>query len=445
MASVISENLRIYNAEQFRQSIIETGPTNVYLTIGKIDAWANEASPPQANSSISASNDIWKNMEAAKLIVGSDVRHGIVRYDWSANTVYPAYDHCTCSLILFQPNTPFYVLTTDWNIYKCLYNNNGANSIVMPTQTITDSAVQEQDGYIWKYMYTLTNEEKLRFVTATHIPVRTLTVNNNSLQWQVQENATPGSLDVIQVTNGGSGYMNENTITVTITGDGVGASAKAAVNTQSNTVSSIAMISKGHNYTYADIVITDTAFAGGIGAGARAIISPQGGHGSDPLHELGGAFLIINPRLNSTESGKISINNQYREIALIQDPIESATGNIAANTVYSQTLRLVTSAGAIDFVDDEIVYQGASLASATFTGLVTRWDSANNYLELTTTEGNITSDILSGITSGASRYVESVTNKELNLYSGNLLYIDYIPPIQRAADQTEDFKFVLQF
>lgn len=441
MSSVFSENLKIYNAEQFRTSVSDPSQPNIYLTIGRVAPWDNDLEPPQANSSVSSFNDVWHQMIAAKLITGGDVRHGIRRINWEENTVYDQYDHRTGSIL--YDSSQFYVLTTDWNIYKCLSNAMGSISTVMPTQTITDSAVEEQDGYIWKYMYTLTTEERIRFMTDDHIPVRTLSVDNNTLQWHVQNEAISGSIDIIRVDDIGSGYTNANSITVTITGDGTGATARAKINSTSNTVSAITLINRGAGYTAATVSISDTGT--GTGANASIVVPPPGGHGSDALRELGGSYLILNPRIKSTEGGKISINNEYRQIAIIQSPIVVGTGNAASNTVYSQVLRFTVSPGAISFNEDEYVYQGESLATADFKGLVVDFDTSNNILQLTDTFGDVTSTILLGANSGAARFVESITEKELRLYSGSLLYIDQIVPIERAADQTEDYKIVLKF
>lgn len=443
MASVFSENLRIYNAEQFKQSVSDLGPTNIYLTVGKVSPWANDLAPQQANSSVGTFNDVWQNMLVAKLITGGDVRHGIRRINWQPNQTYDAYHHCTCSLLLYNDSTRFFVLTPDWNVYKCLANNNGGLSTVMPTQTITDGFVEEQDGYIWKYMYTLTAEERIRFMTDSYIPVRTLSVDNNTLQWQVQDSAIPGSIDIINVTNAGTNYTNANSISITITGDGAGATAKARVNNITNTVSSIVMVNRGYNYTYADILIQDSGT--GSGANAMAIISPPGGHGSDPLHELGGSYLILNPRLKSSEDNKVTVENEFRQIAIIQDPIVLSTGNVASNTIYSQVLKLTMSPGSVDYILDEYVYQGESLANATFKGIVVDWNTANNILQLSNIYGDVTSSIILGANSSAARFVQSITERELKPYSGHLLYVDQIEPIDRSIDQTEDFKIVLKF
>jgi hypothetical protein len=163
------------------------------------------------------------------------------------------------------------------------------------------------------------------------------------------------------------------------------------------------------------------------------------------MRELGVSYLMLNPRIKSSEDGKISINNEYRQIALIQDPVVVGTGNIASNTVYTQVAKLTMSPSGSEFIEDEYVYQGESLLSSTFKGLVVDWNSGNNILQLTDTTGIITSVILNGATSGASRFVESITEKELRPYSGNLLYVDNIVPIERAIDQTEDYKILLKF
>lgn len=440
--SVFSENLRVYNAEQFISSVSQSGPTNIYLTFGKPTAWPNDAAPVQANSSVTVFNDVWKNMIGAKLITGNDLRHAIPRNDWTSNVSYDMYDHCTCSLRLFDENVKFFVVTSDWNVYKCLSNNNSGLSNVMPTQTITNASIQESDGYVWKYMYTVTPEERLRFTTDAYIPVRTLTVDNNSLQWQVQENAIDGGIEAIKIIDGGTNYSNSSNIVVSIIGDGTGAAAVASTNASSNVIEQIIMTIPGSGYTYADVSVSG---GGGSGGTFRAMISPPGGHGKDPVRELGGSYVIMNPRLINTEGGKLPTENEFRQIAILQDPIEKGSANIATSLAYSQTLKLIVSTGSTDYIEDEVVYQGTSLATSYFRGIVSAWDSGNNIIKLTNTVGSVQADVLVGANSSAGRFVESITNKGLLDYSGNLLYIDNITPIQRADDQTEDFKIVVKF
>lgn len=439
--SVYSKDLQVFNAEQFLESVSEPANTRIYLTIGKCTPWANDSAPQQANSSVTVFNEVWHNMIGAKLLTGNNIRHVIPRYNWGANESYPAYDHCTCSLLLFAPNVKFYVVTTDWNVYKCLSNNNGGISTVMPTTTSTNPS-NEADGYSWKYMYTISPGEQLKYTTTSYMPVKTLTADDNSLQWDVQQAAIPGSIQSIKILNGGSGYISNSTISLSITGDGTGANAIATINTLSNTISAIFLDDYGSDYTYANVSVTS---ANGTNAQFKAIISPPGGHGSDPLRELGGSYLIIDTQIDGDENNRILADNEIRQISLIKDPYFYGTNSIASNTVTSQLTVLTLSGTSVDYIEDEEVYQGLTFANATFRGVVAQWNSANSQLKLTNTSGIPSADVILGQSSGAARSVSSVTNPDLEAYSGRLLYIDNITPINRSQDQTEDFKIILKF
>lgn len=441
MSAVFSKYLEVFNAKQFKESVSEPSSSNVYMTFGRCFSWANDAAPPQANTSVTTFYEVWNNMIGAKRITGNDIRHCIHRFNWSANTVYYAYDDLVDSRVLKRANTPFYVVTDDWNVYKCLANNYGANSTSKPTSISTTNDFQTADGYVWKYMYTVTSEERLRFVTSSYIPVKTLVVDDASLQWGVQNNATSGAIHNILLSNFGSGYT-ANDITITITGDGQDANAFAVRNVTSNTISSIVIDNKGSAYSYANVTITSPT---GSGAVARAIISPMGGHGSDPLVELGGSNLMLHIQFKSSEGGKFPVTNEYRQVTLIEDPYVYGSSNTVSNTAVNQTTILNLTGTSAEYIEDEFVFQGPSLVSSTFSGRVAEWDSGNNKLKVTNTRGSITSELVIGANSAAARFVGSVTNPDMDAYSGKLLYIDNISPISRTTDQTEDFKLILNF
>ncbi len=441
MSSVHSKYLQVFNAKQFKESVSEPSASNVYLTFGRSVAWPTESSPPQANTSVNTFYEVWNNMIGGKRISGNDIRHVVPRFDWTANTVYVAYDDRADSKILKSDTSKFYVVTDDWNVYKCIANNYGANSVSKPTSISTTTDVQSEDGYIWKYMYTVSSEEQLRFVTTDYIPVKTLTVNDGSLQWQVQNNAIKGGIHSIVLSDFGSGYT-ANDITVTIVGDGQDASAIAVRNTVSNTVSSIVMTNRGINYTYANISLTS---ATGEGAIARAVVSPKNGHGSDPLVELGGSNLLINTRIKSSENGVLTTENDYRQIALIEDPYTYDGQDLISNTAVNQLTMLTLSGTSAEYIEDEIVYQGSSLATATFSATVVEWNSSNNQLKVSNIKGAPSSELVNGVTSTAARFLSSVTDPDMRIYTGNLLYTDNISPIERSSDQVEDFKVILKF
>ena len=96
----------------------------------------------------------------------------------------------------------FYVMNSDFNVYKCLYNGQsptyprGRPSLVEPTGTST-TVIETNDSseykYRWKYMYTIDADNILKFVTTEFIPVL-----ENSL---VQAAAGPGSIDTVVIEN----------------------------------------------------------------------------------------------------------------------------------------------------------------------------------------------------------------------------------------------------
>lgn len=431
----------VFIAKQIRESVSEPSSSNVYLTFGKSTAWTNESSPPQPNTSIVSFNDVWSNMIGAKRITGNNIRHVIPRFNWTSGTVYTQYSDVLDSLALQNATTKFYVMTSNYSVYKCLFNNNGAPSTVEPNITITTTHFQTSDGYIWKFMYQLTAEERLRFLTPSFLPVKTLEENDNSTQWVVQDNAIDGAIHVIQVTNGGSNYT-ANDVGVVITGDGLYANAFAVVNTSSNTIQSVIIDNLGYGYTKANISFRSAL---GSGAAARAVISPPGGHGSDPLAELGGSYLLFDVQLKNSEGGFLTVRNDYRQIAMLESPLTYGSTSLFSGVIANQLTTLTLNGTSVEYTEDESVYQGTSLANASFRGVVTEWDSTNNVIKLSQVEGSPTKDLLIGSNTTASRFVSSVTNPTMQPRSGKLLYTDNIIAVQRASDQTEDYKIILKF
>lgn len=438
MTASHTKNLDIYTAKQVKSSATTS---NVYLTFGKSSAWANESSPLQANSSIINTNDIWKNMIGAKRIYGNNIRHAIPRVDWTSGTVYTAYSDQQDSLVLNAANNHFYVLTSENHVFKCLYNNGGAGSTVMPNILVTTTHFQTSDGYIWKYMYSLNAEELLRFVTPTFIPVKTLVDNDNSQQWNVQKNAIDGAIHIINVTNAGSNYT-ANDVSVKITGDGKFANAYAVLDTSAHSVKSIVVDNLGYGYTYATVTLTSAV---GYGATATAVMSPPGGHGSDALSELGGSYLVFNMQFKDSENGILTTHNDYRQIAMVENPLSYGTSNVCSTPVLSQLTTLTLNGTSVEYAEDEWVYQGSTFNTAAFKGYVTEWDSSNNIIKLSQTEGTPTKDLLIGVNTSAGRFVSLITNPGLQPRSGHLLYTDNITAIQRANDQAEDYRIVLNF
>ena len=198
MPSTHSKNLEIFNAKRFKESVSGSSPSNVYLTIGKTTPWPSESNPPNPTTSVVDVFNVYKNMLGGKKITGNDIRHCVPRFDWSSGRVWNQYEDYWDSLLLKTPDNPFYVITDDFNVYKCLSNNYGAVSTVKPTSTSTSLPFQTSDKYVWKYMYSVSAEDQLKFTTPDFIPVKTLTIADGSTQWVVQNTAVDGDYEKLE-------------------------------------------------------------------------------------------------------------------------------------------------------------------------------------------------------------------------------------------------------
>lgn len=560
MAAIITNKLRIFNAQEFLQSINRsapiwkasttysegtsvvkdgnlwlalgngtsgtTGPTpsvptdgnitwahlgqsvynNLYMSIGKPTAWLNDANPPTPEDSIGYGYAVKQGSIAMKKVEQTDMTLAIPRINWTPNTVYTMYEHDLAEEII--PNS--YVITegsNQYNVYKCINNqkfvDDSATSIavqstVKPTSTSVSEIETTADGYRWKYMYSISLADSLKFLTKDYIPVTTVeydpldSSSAEGVQWQIQQAAltAPGHIDHVKIMpnevngsiTGGVGYHDNisrndmlldgtSTVTITgvesgmlsgkyngyyvvdvqnqnqqkitdwvVTGTTVVATLDGALPAQASTtiivapgitttgngsgfdaygivssgkISNINITNKGTNYTTITSAVIDTDHLPALSSGAdnvnackvKPIISPDKGHGSDAIEELGGYYIMIAMRLEydeqhtrpndaGTDTTKVMFpvsdtSSVFRQIAIVADPLEKTSLIPATN----------------------VSYRGPSYTTPT----ADAWG----------TSGETTFDVESG--------------------SGKVLYTENRQPVSRAIDQIEDIKVVFEF
>ena len=425
MASLVTSKFRVHNAQQFAEAFSETSNTIMYLFIGKNTAFPNDNVPPTpVNSTANVEFTPWRDMYAAKRITTSDVTHAVERYNWTSGTVYDQYDDQDTDLV----DDDFYVMTEDYNVYKCLFNVGAAASTTKPTGVST-SPFTTADGYIWKFMYTVTTAKALKFLTNDYIPVQTLASDGGEDQWDVQTAAVDGGIHVVKVTSGGSGYASAPV--VTIAGDGTGATATSVIT--ANAVTSVVISAAGTGYTRATVT-----FASGAAA-ATAIISPKGGHGSDAIEELGGKYIMLNVRLDGTESNTFSTANEFRQVGIVRDPYLYGTSTRAVASSFRQSFKYQLSSISGTFTLDETATSGSNTAS------VVEFTTPNLFTTLPLNLPFANSTNITGGTSGANGTIAIITTPGLQPYSGDIIYVENRVPIARANDQIEDVKLVIQF
>lgn len=191
MAKLLKINNRVANARNFRESLGRTTPAPeiLYLYFGREAAWPDENNPPSPTEDIAYEFTTRNAIIGIKRISITNTAFVVARHNWSTGTVYDKYSASDASLFAKQ----FYVLSTVGNVYKCLDNNSGGQSIVEPTGTST-SSIATGDGYTWKFMYNLSSSMIDSFLTSDWLPVP-YGGQETTLQTSVETNAvyTSGS------------------------------------------------------------------------------------------------------------------------------------------------------------------------------------------------------------------------------------------------------------
>ena len=92
---------------------------------------------------------------------------------------------------------------------------------------------------------------------------------------------------------------------------------------------------------------------------------------------------------------------------------------------------VMTAGGSGTFTTDEEIYQGASLAAATFKGTVVSWNAVTRTLRLNDTSGSLAAVATTGVTSGAVWSLSSTTD------STGKADLDQVLPTDPNADNLE--------
>lgn len=503
MAGKITKKFRLHNAKQFYEQFTESDPSNIYYFIGRVEQWPDDLNPPLPLDTVEMTDyEIWHSMIAMKRISPSDVSFAVRRIDWENGEVYDSY-----RFDQELSTKRFFVLNNIFNVYMCISNANGAPSTIQPT-SVSTSPFTTADGYVWKFLFTINAADALRFLTTLFTPVKTLLVDDGSSQWGVQEAVANGSIGHISVESGGVGYrhtsgtlINANTSAatlavtanttndiyrdstiyivsgpgagqlrdivqydggvdriayvnpvfdveptssstyivspkVTVTGDGEDALAYSRAT--DGIVTSIINLDNGANYSFAEAIITAN---GGSGAVVLPHISPFGGIGADPVTDLAAHNIVMNVRLTGDEGNTFTTENDYRILGMMVDPLLLVDDSVANSSVYDLTTKLEFGSPSSEFTKDEQIIGDTSGATATVVEL--------QQVDLLSVHGNRISfangEIITGQTSGAAGVITGITEPEIKKFSGEVLYYEFRPPIQRDLTQQEDTKIILRF
>ena len=404
---LVSQKLNINNADKFVQSVT-TYADSYYVFAGKHTPYVGSSDLVITQPEDSVKQNVisvYDDMLFGKRVTSTDVNKVIPRYDWTAGNVYAQYDDTDGELLTKE----FYAVVNagaQYLVYKCLYNNNGANSTVEPSGTDQNPFETPNDGYIWKYMYTANDTYMSKFATASFMPliantsvatnatdgsieviaidpdnagdrydnyfsgtfvsINDIKVGGNELIYKISASAS--GLDhfydtcIIKMTSGAAsgefriitGYTGSTRQIVLESGDGgfnnvvaigdtyeispyvvvfdnggtkqTNCIARAVISsTSGNSVSKVEILNAGSGYRSAVCVILApsviTGLTGWSNASLRAIISPPGGHGSNPENELGANRACISIKFQENESGFVTLENDYRQVGVLKNPL----------------------------------------------------------------------------------------------------------------------------
>jgi hypothetical protein len=448
MSAIITNKFRLTQAASFISSF---ATNNIYIAIGKSSVWTagdgggvSESVPATPSDSFSQDTKDFSQILGMKLVPSSGASYVIPRVDWTTGTVYTMYDD-TDALLNTAGHYCYVLNPNNLAVYKCLWNNAGATSTVIPSSVGT-SIFTTADNYQWKYMYSLLPADASTFLNTAWIPVRdkgNATLSTD--QAAVQAAAINGGIHVLKIVNGGSGYTN-GTFSVTGTnavGDGTG--FVGSITVIGGVITSSSVSSTGTGYSLCTITIPAGAGAGTSGS-LRAVISPLGGHGSDPVSELSAFYVMATSTLNYAESGELTTSNDYRKIFLLQNPLlaNGSSQSIPGASVKTNTTRVIyTGSASGTFQLDEVVNFGSSASQ----GILVDHDVPGKTLYFTELSGAAipASATATGTTSGATVAYTTVTAPFFKPKTGYLVYKDYRKAIMRSFDQTETLSTIVQF
>ena len=474
--------------------------------------YATEDIPPLPLDNQREKLNVYDEIIAAKRITDAFARTVIRRYNWDvvANPKFdmwkPDYSATpggggqvgkqTATNQASIADAKFYVMNSDYEVFKCLYNGenpanaSGQNATEEPSTSGANYASAtglytetSGAGYIWKYMYTMPTDDVLRFLSSDFMPI-VLPANNT--RTAVAAAAVAGAIDVALIEDGGANLPASQTLYTSIKGDGTGGVIEFATD-GSGTITSASVYSRGQDYTYANVLLSngnlfsDWQLNTAVGTPANAtgalevVMPPEGGHGSDHELELNGKRVMTNIRLTYAEgSGDFPVDNDFRRIGIIKDPVLAGTSTFATADTLSGLKAVKITGASADFIPDEEITQ--TVTGGTAKGTVVSWtlDSGSTtagvlkYIQTVDAhvdqgvvrdfESNGANAISGGLsaasgnvetgyagTSGGSAFTAGLASAEIKNNSGDVIYQENRRLITRAPDQIEDIKLVIEF
>jgi hypothetical protein len=530
MPAFVTDQFRILNTNNFVNSI-DSGTDNYYVFVGLPNPvrngfgrninWDYQDAPdpnlavlPNPTDNFDYLPHYGDTIVYGKKIISQNVKRCIRRIDWTQGVRYDMYRHdysvsnrskVTDRSRLYDAN--YYVMNSEYQVYICISNgSSGTNPTGNQSQDEPlfvdlepSKAGTSGDGYIWKYLFTISPTDIIKFDSVEYIPLPNNWETSTLPQIvSVRENGDStlnnNQIKFVYIDNGGGSY---NTGEVKILGDGSGARVYVETN-EDNQIVKTTVTAGGSGYTYGIVDLGPLQISDSIQFPAKLIpiIPPSRGHGYDLYKELGADRVLIYSRFDDS-SKDFPVDTKFAQIGILKNPKNFVSDSLYTadrfSALYSLKINLSTGSPipivgerieqifsngskALGYVasydrvttvlkyfkDRSLYYQpgGPDYDQTDYVGISSSADATVNFSTSGGQVRGVESGFISSIDSTFNNSVVTVGNKTINLdvsfisgiakpeinkTSGDILYIDNRPLVERNSRQKEDIKIILEF
>jgi hypothetical protein len=519
MSAIVTDQFRILNASNFVDSV-ESASNSYYITVslsnptavgfGRSTTW--NTNPPAPVDNFAYNSHAGDVVLYGKKITSANIRRLVRRIDWVSGNRYEMYrdDYSvlnpaplTNASRLYDAN--YYVMNSDYRVYICIENgssgDNPKGNVSQDEPTFTDlepsRAGDSGDGYIWKYLFTISPSDIIKFDSTEYITVpNSWATSTDSQIRSVRESGdssvNENQIKTVYIQKAGANYSNGLGQELNILGDGTG--GKVRVDVEGGRITNTVVTSGGKDYSYA-LVDLGAINSNTTGTNAKLvpIIPPSKGHGYDVYTELGTDKVLVYARFDDSTKD-FPVDTSFAQVGIVKNPTSIGSDQVYGDNtftgLYSLKFSTITGTPSVGEKVEQSVAGGTGKAY----GYVASWDSETKvlkyfrdrslYYNQTTfdqqdyvgisTNGRVydfesSSNLISGQSSGFTASIDTgfagittnptgtklinlgvnftsgLASPEINKGSGDLIYLDNRPSIARNLRQKEDIKVILEF
>jgi len=517
MAAIVTDQLRILNANNFVNSIADDQnayylflslPNPTVVGFGRDSNW--DSNVPSPIDSFNYHDHVKDTMMFGSRITSANIRRLIRKVPWVKGNKYEMYRHdysinnpspISKSARLYDAN--YYVVNQDYRVYICIDNGstgiNTTGNISKDEPLFTDlepsKAGESGDGYIWKYLFSISPSDIIKFDSTEYITVpndweTSINPQIKSVRDNGDSNINENQIKKVFIDNPGQNYSNGTGQEVDILGDGTG--AKVVIDVEGGEIINTTVSAGGKDYSYG---LVDLGSINGNTTSTPArlipIIPPSRGHGYDIYKELGTDKVLVYARFDDSTKD-YPVDTKFAQIGIIKNPKSVSDDSVYKDSYFSSlySMRFSSITGtpevgqkitqlSIDgvnkalgyvasydketqvlkyFTDRSLYYNKTTLDQTDYIGISTSgkyvdFESSSNPVLSESFSASIDTSFSNSVINPTgnklinldSNFDQGLSQPEINKRTGEVIYLDNRPIISRNPRQKEDIKIVLEF